>query len=659
MADIYVGDGLRDVPRGTVRTLRLFTYQFAYHGMGGQVNRVGLDGPWDVKRIIGTVPVEPDGSAYFRVPANVPISMQPLDAEGKALQLMRSWMTAMPGEVLSCVGCHERQNSSVPNRQTMALARPPVEIAPWYGPTRGFSFKREVQPVLDASCVGCHDGQPRQDGKALPDFTAREEVHPQARDKGYNGGTKFSPSYIALRSYVRAHTIESDINLLYPYEFHADTTELVQRLKKGHNGVQLGPEAWDRLLTWIDLNTPYHGTWHEIIGMNRVAAQRDRRRAMDALYAGLDEDPEAITEISYKPQAPSPKPESHEPRATSREPVPEHRTPNTDNLLLPGWPFDKAEAQRRQAALGPVEQTVDLGGGVKLDLVRIPAGEFLMGDAAGDADEQPLTRVPIKAPFWMGKFEVTNEQFALFDPRHDSRIEHGDFLQFSTQERGYPVNGSRQPVCRVNWSQAMAFCRWLSAKTGQTFSLPTEAQWEWACRAGTATPLYYGALETDFAKLANLADHTLRFVDTFGWGLPSGAVPPWRPAIESVNDRFKVSAPVGAFEPNAWGLHDMAGNVWEWTRSAYRPYPSDRSDTSDRSDGAIADRQLPIADLKAQSEIGNRKSEIAQRLVVRGGSWYTRPQRARSAFRLAYPAWARIYDVGFRVLCQEAPKQVR
>jgi len=90
LTDVYAGDGLKGVPRGTVKKLRVFTYQFAYQGMGGQQNRVGLDGPWDVKRVMGTVPVEPDGSACFRVPANTPISVQPLDEQGEALQLMRS-----------------------------------------------------------------------------------------------------------------------------------------------------------------------------------------------------------------------------------------------------------------------------------------------------------------------------------------------------------------------------------------------------------------------------------------------------------------------------------------------------------------------------------------------------------------------------------------
>ena len=125
--------------------------------------------------------------------------------------------------------------------------------------------------------------------------------------------------------------------------------------------------------------------------------------------------------------------------------------------------------------------------------------------------------------------------------------------------------------------------------------------------------------------------HSLRFMDTFGWGLPSGAVPPWRPAVESVNDKHHVAAPVGTYKPNPWGLHDMAGNVAEWTRSTYRPDRSDRSDPSDASG----------------------------RKVVRGGSWYDRPQHARSAARQAYPPWLRVYDVGFRVICEDLPKQVR
>ncbi|MGQ9730438.1 MAG: SUMF1/EgtB/PvdO family nonheme iron enzyme [Candidatus Zipacnadales bacterium] len=598
MADVYEGPGLAGVPRGTVKKLRLFTYHFAYHGMGGQVNRVGLDGPWDIKRIIGTVPVEEDGSAFFRVPANTPLSVQPLDEQGQALQLMRSWMTAMPGEILSCVGCHEPQRVSVPVRGTQASARAPSEITPWYGPTRGFSFVREVQPVLDRNCIICHNDQPEA---PAPDLRNAPLVHPPGPDNAYQRGSLFSPSYLALRRYVRAHTIESDIHLLMPGEFCADTTRLVQMLREGHHGVALSAEDWDRLITWIDLNTPFHGTWHEIVGHEKVDHQRDRRRAMDARYAGLDEDPEAIWEPPphdlslHKPNLP----DIAERVRTAPAPP-------------PSWPFDAQEARRRQEAAGEVSRLVDLGNGIQLELVRIPAGGFMGREPLASSETIRESWQEIGKPFWIGKFEVTNEQFVVFDPSHDSRLEHGDFLQFSVEERGYPVNEPQQPVCRVSWNKAREFCEWLSAKASERFTLPTEQQWEYACRAGTATPLWYGDESTNFARFANLADRLLSHIDTFApWNLPFDAIAPWRPAIETVDDGHRVSAPVGSYQPNAWGLYDMHGNVAEWTLDEYH-------------DG---------------------------RKVVRGGSWYDRPKRARSDFRCGYPAYRGVYDVGFRVVC--------
>jgi formylglycine-generating enzyme required for sulfatase activity len=543
ITDIYAGPGLKDVPRGTVRNLRLFTYHFAYHGMGGQTNRVGLDGPWDIKRIIGTVPVEPDGSAHFRLPANTPVSIQPLDADGKAVQLMRSWMTAMPGEKISCSGCHEQPGAVSPASQPAALTREPSEIKPWYGPVRGFSFRREVQPVLDRYCVSCH-----------PEFKDGPEVVVK--------GCRFPPAYLALRAFVRGHTMESDMHLLNPCEFHADTTFLVQLLRAGHGKVKLDREAWDRLITWIDLNTPAHGTWTEIVGAQKVDHQRDRRREMLRRYANLDEDPEAILPTTIRMDGP--------PVAAWKPPS---SSPPPPSLTVNP---------------GVVERTtIDLGG-VPLELARIPAAE----------------------PFWIGTREVTNRQFAVFDPTHDSGIETGDFLQFSTRERGYPVNGSDQPVVRISWHQAVSFTRWLSRRTGRNITLPTGTQWEFACRAGAATSLWWGEPDADFSQLANLADARFRQVDTFGWNLPSGAVPPWRPAATKINDQFRVTAPAGSFQPNPWGLHDMHGNAAEWTLD-----------------------ETPEG-----------------RKLVRGGSFADRPQWARAATIRHYPPWQRVYDTGFRVV---------
>lgn len=206
----------------------------------------------NIKRILGTVPVSPDGSALFRVPANTPIFLQPLDAEGKSQQQMRSWYTAMAGETASCVGCHEQQNHGPPAKYAAGAMRRPVQITPWNGPPRGFSFEREVQPVLDRRCVGCHNGQPYKDGErqiATADLRAKQ-LRPDYQDR-------YSPAYLALQKYVRRAGFEADMHLLKPAEFEADTSSLVQMLKKGHYNVELTRDEWERLYTWIDYNVPY------------------------------------------------------------------------------------------------------------------------------------------------------------------------------------------------------------------------------------------------------------------------------------------------------------------------------------------------------------------------------------------------------------------
>jgi formylglycine-generating enzyme required for sulfatase activity len=614
IADIYNGPGLRGVPPGTVKQLRLFTYQYAYQGMGGQIDRVGLDGPWDVKRILGTVPVAPDGSANFRVPANLPLALQPLDADGRALQLMRSWMTAMPGEVISCAGCHERQNTAPPPRTPLALAQPPAEITPWPGGARGFAFTNEVQPVLDRYCIGCHGSAALATGdgcSSRPDLRGGSFAHAGGKAKGYDAPNLFPTSYLALKRFVRNPTIESDMHLLMPGEYHADTTALVQLLEAGHHGVQLNCEAWDRLNTWIDLNAPARGSWTEICGTNRVAKQCARRSALLRTYAGRDEDPETV-------------PPSVAFQGLAQEPAPLDATPSA---YTPSY----AATAPAPAAVAPAQlpsRKVDLGDGVALELVQAPAGAIVMGDNAGPAAERPAGRVQLAKPFWIGRCEISNAQFAKFDPAHDSRIENGDFLQFSERERGYPVNSSNQPVVRISWHEAQAFCRWLSQKTGQRVALPTEAQWEYACRAGTTTPLNYGACNADFAKSANLADASFWCVDTFGWGLPSGAIPPWRPAYTNVHDGHNVSAPIGSYAPNAWGLHDLHGNAAEWTRSLFRPYPWREDD-------------------------GRNNDAGEEKRVVRGGAWSDRPEQARSSSRRAYPPWRGVFNVGFRIVIEE------
>ncbi len=625
LEDVYSGPGLKGVPRGAVKQLRLFTYHFGYQQLAGIDHRVGADGPWETKRVLGTVPVEADGSAFFRVPAKTPISVQPLAADGSALALMRSWMTAMPGENVSCTGCHDQPNSvpaATPRR--LALANPPHAITPWHGPPRGFSFEREVQPVLDKYCVGCHDGAAGPQS-AKPDLRRDQGGFVVYRGGELDGkfmsnrreellgkfGAVFDPSYVALRAFVRVGGLESDLHLLPPKEFGADTSELVRLLAKGHHNVKMDAEAWDRIFTWIDLNAPCHGTWGETTKI--PGNQTQRRLELRQLYGGIVENAEVLPAIETPPPTPV---------------MPTAEEPNTIAApVVAGWPFDAAAAKSLQSAAGTTTRTVDLGDGVTLNLVRIPAGSFVMGDPQGTPDERPAAEVRIGTAFWMASCEVSNEQFAKFKPSHDSRFEHRSSWWFDEEFTGWPLNRPTQPVVRVSWDESMEFCRWLSSKLGETVTLPTEAQWEWACRAGTATPLSYGTLDTDFAAFANLGDASLRKLADEGWRPKS---PDLVPKESRFNDGVLVTCAVGRYTPNAWGLHDMHGNAAEWTRSNYQPYPY-RAD-----DGREADAT------------GARKT-------IRGGSWRDRPNLCRSASRWAYPPWQPVFNVGFRVIIEAAP----
>jgi formylglycine-generating enzyme required for sulfatase activity len=623
MNDVYRGGGLKGIPRGTVKKLRLFTYRFSYRGMGGLLGAVGMDGPWDIKQVLGTVPVEADGSALFRVPAYTPIAVQPLDSEGKSLQLMRSWFTAMPGETLSCVGCHERQNTATPGRHTVAARGKPAEIEPWRGPVRGFAFAREVQPVLDRYCVGCHNGATGQALAAAPqpDLRGNRMISDWSSQIAGNVGTavggKFSVPYAELHRFVRRPGIEDDLHMLAPMEYHADSTELVQMLRKGHHGVQLDSEAWDRLVTWIDLNAPYHGTWTEIVGRENVQPVAARARAMRRLYTGMEDLPEETPAPAAQPPAPI---LPAAPRAAAATPP-----------RAAGWPFDAAEAARRQRSLENAAVSLDLGGGVAMELVRIPAGEFVMGNPAGEADEQPATALKIAQPFWIGRCEVTNQQYARFDPTHDSHVESMHGYQFGIH--GYPADGPRQPVVRVAWNRAAAFCAWLGEKAGRRVALPTEAQWEYACRAGADTPFWFGALEADYSKRANLGDRKLRefaletYVQVRLIENP-GKYDDWIPRDDRFDDGGFISVNVGRYAANPWGLFDMHGNVAEWTRSSYRPYPYRDDD-------------------------GRNDLSGSEQRVVRGGSWYERPKRCTSSFRVPYAPYQGVFNVGFRVVMEE------
>ncbi len=586
ISDIYTGGGLKDIPRGTVKELRLLSYTFSYHGVGGLYGVIGMDGPWDMRRVIGTIPVNSDGSAIFKIPANVPLAIQPVDKEGKALAIMRTWFTAMPGETLACIGCHESRNSAPMTQRNIAASQEPARLKPWLGEIRNFTFENEIQkPILDRYCISCH-----QDGGKSFNLKHRPVKNYSVKHKG-NGmyvraAGKFSEPYTKLFPFVRGSGIESDMHLLTPMEFHADSTELVQMLAKGHHGVKLDKESWQRLYMWIDLNTPYHGRWSDIVGDYGKQAE-NRRSDLRKMYSQVEENHEeiALKKVDIKPVIPTP------PKAPEK-------------VVVENWPLTNKTAA--------VKQSLSIEG-LKINICKIPAGSFVMGSDKGSVVEYPKKAV-IKKSFWMAETEVSNQLFKLFDAEHDSRLETRNGYQFGTL--GYPVNKPDQPVVRVSWTKANAFCKWLSKKLGKKVSLPTEEQWEWACRAGSDNDFFF--VGEDFSKFANLADKTIQMFaeDPYKYDTPiknPSIFDNYIPQDARFNDKFRVTAPCGSFAANAWGLKDMHGNAAEWTASSF-------------------DRQ---------------------RKVVRGGSWRDRPKTATSWYRLGYQPYHPVYNTGFRFIIEE------
>jgi formylglycine-generating enzyme required for sulfatase activity len=232
----------------------------------------------------------------------------------------------------------------------------------------------------------------------------------------------------------------------------------------------------------------------------------------------------------------------------------------------------------------------DLGNGIKLEMVYVPAGNFMMGSPSGEGsdNERPQHQVTIAQPFYMGKYPITQEQY-----------------QAVMGNKPYSFKGAKRPVEQVTWNDAVNFCQKLSEKTGKSYCLPSEAQWEYACRAGTTTPFYFG--ETITPNLVNYDGNN-----------PYGSAPKGLYREETTD--------VGSFPPNAFGLYDMHGNVWEWCSDKwhgnYNGAPPDGTSWETGTDN-------------------NR--------VLRGGSWFNYAVLCRTALRyydsadVSYGSW------GFRV----------
>ncbi|UCG59960.1 MAG: hypothetical protein JSU70_10640 [Phycisphaerales bacterium] len=215
--------------------------------------RIGHANAESARMMLGTVPVEPDGSAYFRVPARKPLYFQAVDERGRAVQSMRSVTYLQPGERRSCVGCHEPSGTTPAKQGTLfALRRPPSQIQPGPDGTRPFSYPRLIQSVLDRNCVRCHDGQ-KGNLKGEPALT------------GERAGT-FSKSYESLKEYVRWHewggsTITEIVTR--PGHVGADESPLLKVLQDDTHAqhVHLTEEDRERLYIWLDGNAPFYGTY--------------------------------------------------------------------------------------------------------------------------------------------------------------------------------------------------------------------------------------------------------------------------------------------------------------------------------------------------------------------------------------------------------------
>jgi len=615
--DIYQGEGLPGVPVGTVKKLRVFAYEYTYVKSQSDHYAQGIQSGWDIKRNLGEVDVEPDGSAIFKIPANTPVSFQPLDEEGRAIQWMRSWVTGMPGEVVSCVGCHEDQNSMPIPKRVAASQKDPAKLQTPEGGVRPFTYELEIQPILDRNCVACHNAK-----GAKPDFTGGVKVVAAPTRRAQSGQLDLTQSYLNLHPYVNRQGPEADIYVMKPYEYHASTSELVRILKGGHHGVSLTDKEWRTIYTWIDFNAPCHGQFVYNKLPYCPTTQYERRIELTNKYAngaGVEWKKEIEDYAAYIKANPQPEAKREEPKEKP-----------TKVVKAKGFPFSADVAKQMVEKYGEARRTIKLADGVEMTFVKIPAGTFVMGNNRRGMDNSPETVVKISRPFWISESEVTNQQYNTVDPNHDSRYT----AQFWKDHvgPGYAANRPQQPVTRITWNQAMEFCRTISQRCGIEANLPTEAQWEWACRAGSDTDFWYGDLNSDFSKSENLADKQLRKMAVSGIDPQPVSENSWvyqfytfMPREDSIDDGTMTIADVKKYAPNAWGLYDMHGNVAEFTRSTYAPYPYKD---------------------KVAAEDGEMK-------VVRGGAWNYRPKNSTAYSRTTYYAWQPANNVGFRVVIEE------
>ena len=301
--DVYAGEPMAGIPRGTVKSLRVVELEYRPLAIG-HVEHLGANlvrgnmlamcstppalgnGAWDVKKVLGEVPVNDDGSVAFEAPARIPFYFQLLDGKGRMVQTMRSWTVLQPGEAASCVGCHESANSAAP---TPSAVKGGVAVKKGLlkRPARGFSFAKDVQPILDRRCVKCHSPEndctlPNLTGRAVHDSTAKRNwsaaylslTHATWRRIWGHGkslwGWVGNPDHLDL-NWVSS---QSPPTMQRPYgRGSAASRWFTERLERGHCATLTDAER--RVLAcWVDLSVPFCGAYDEAATWSKE--ERDR-----------------------------------------------------------------------------------------------------------------------------------------------------------------------------------------------------------------------------------------------------------------------------------------------------------------------------------------------------------------------------------------------
>jgi hypothetical protein len=268
MLDVY--QGLDGVEPGTIKYLRVLeTLPKAVHSVPQRLD-LGIGSGWDPRAILGTVPVERDGSVRFRVPAGKTIFFEVLDENYMDVRRMRSFTNFRPGEEVTCVGCHESYGTAPPNRTVAALAAAPREITPPPWGAGPMDFAAVVQPVLDRRCTHCHDGT---EGEAKSfDLTANNLIEPAGADDHYPPAAsdpyRVTASFANLLpsvSFTKLTGYEGGNLPLGPYQVGSHRSRLVKLLDAGHYDVKLSPDQRRAIVAWIDCNAPFLGGWEDYV----------------------------------------------------------------------------------------------------------------------------------------------------------------------------------------------------------------------------------------------------------------------------------------------------------------------------------------------------------------------------------------------------------